>query len=64
MQAIPESIRLDAERASKARRNRDWSLHAHICRRYPFGSVERKQFDKAQALIAEEDRQANPPTYF
>lgn len=61
---IPESIRLDAEKALKAIQNRDWSLHAHISRRYPFGSEERRQFEQAKMDLAAEDREANPPDYF
>lgn len=59
-----QSILSDAEKAHKARRNRDWSLHAHICRRYPFGSEERKQFDAIMRQIDAEYAEANPPIYF
>jgi hypothetical protein len=55
---IPDSIRLDAEKAYRASRNKDWSLHAHICRRYPFGCEARKQFNQVQQEIAAEYRSA------
>ncbi len=54
----------DAEKADKATRNKDWSLHAIICRRYPFGSEERAMFDNARLAITLEMREATKPDYF
>ena len=64
MTLIPESIKQDAAKAYKAMRNRDWSLHGHISRRYYFGTPEREMFNKAMADEAEQYQQANPPQYF
>lgn len=55
---IPPLIQADAEKADRAASKGDWSLHALIARRYPFGTIEREQYSEALRLIGVDRREA------